>query len=145
MLGFEFSVHTAGSQGRSFGFGDRVAGPKPPRAALVKTDGGERCGNLGTMIPAGTVERGGRRRRPMMRLTNLFCRDCCPDCVCNLYAAVAIPFDRAVGRRNAALAGTACDGRSTSTPRPGHRGPMADLSNGGEALRTKLNLLSLMA
>jgi hypothetical protein len=45
----------------------------------------------------------------MMRLTNLFCRDCCPDCGCNLYAAVAIPFDRAVGRRNAALAGTACD------------------------------------
>ncbi|MGZ5876051.1 MAG: hypothetical protein ACXWKP_28605 [Bradyrhizobium sp.] len=30
-------------------------------------------------------------------------------------------------------------------PRPGHRGPIADLSNGGEALRTKLNLLSLMA
>jgi hypothetical protein len=25
-----------GDEGRSFGFGDQVAGPKPPRAALVK-------------------------------------------------------------------------------------------------------------
>jgi hypothetical protein len=35
---------------------------KPPRAALVKSQGGERCGNVGTMIPAGTVERGERKR-----------------------------------------------------------------------------------
>jgi hypothetical protein len=46
----------------SFGFGDQVADPKPPRAALVKSHGGERCGNVGTMIPAGTVERGERKR-----------------------------------------------------------------------------------
>jgi hypothetical protein len=49
------------------GFGDQVADRKPPRAALVKNHGGERCGNVGTMIPAGTgsekpagVIRGGR-------------------------------------------------------------------------------------
>jgi hypothetical protein len=27
-----------------------------------KSHGGERCGNVGTMIPAGTVERGERKR-----------------------------------------------------------------------------------
>jgi hypothetical protein len=43
-------------------FGDQVADPKPPRAAVVKSHGGERCGNAGTMIPAGTVERGERKR-----------------------------------------------------------------------------------
>jgi len=43
-------------------FGDQVADPKPPRAALVKSHGGERCGNVGTKIPAGTVERGERKR-----------------------------------------------------------------------------------
>jgi hypothetical protein len=36
--------------------------PKPPQAAVVKSNGGERCGNVGTMIPAGTVERGERKR-----------------------------------------------------------------------------------
>jgi len=51
-----------GDEGRSFGFGDQVADPKPPQAALVKSHGGERCGNVGTMIPAGTVERGERKR-----------------------------------------------------------------------------------
>jgi hypothetical protein len=49
-------------EGRSFGFGDQVADPKPPQAALVKSHGGERCGKVGTMIPAGTVERGERKR-----------------------------------------------------------------------------------
>jgi len=33
-----------GDEGRSFGFGDQVADPKPPQAALVKSHGGERCG-----------------------------------------------------------------------------------------------------
>jgi hypothetical protein len=51
-----------GDEGRSFGFGDQVADPKPPQAALVKSHGGERCGKVGTMIPAGTVERGERKR-----------------------------------------------------------------------------------
>ena len=51
-----------GDEGRSFGFGDQIADPKPPRATLVKSHGGERCGNVGTMIPAGTVERGERKR-----------------------------------------------------------------------------------
>ena len=48
--------------GRSFGFGDQVADPKPPQAAVVKSHGGERCGNVGTVILAGTVERGERKR-----------------------------------------------------------------------------------
>ena len=51
-----------GDEGGPFGFGDQVADPKPPRAALVKSHGGERCGNVGAMIPAGTVERGERKR-----------------------------------------------------------------------------------
>ena len=49
-------------EGGPFGFGDQVADPKPPQAAVVKSHGGERCGNAGTMIPAGTVERGERKR-----------------------------------------------------------------------------------
>jgi hypothetical protein len=49
-------------EGGPFGFGDQVADPKPPQAAVVKSDGGERCGNVGTMIPAGMVERGERKR-----------------------------------------------------------------------------------
>jgi hypothetical protein len=60
-------VHTAvrnctRDEGRPFGLGDQVADPKPPQAAVVKSRGGERCGNVGTMIPAGTVERGERKR-----------------------------------------------------------------------------------
>jgi hypothetical protein len=60
-------VHTAmrnctRDEGRSFGFGDQVADPKPPQAAVVKSDGGERCGNVGAMIPAGKVERGERKQ-----------------------------------------------------------------------------------
>src|SRR3981189_3137254 len=35
---------------------------KPPQAALVKSDGGEHCGNAGTKIPAGKVERGERKQ-----------------------------------------------------------------------------------
>ena len=38
------------------------ADPKPPRAAAAKSRGGERRGNVGTMIPAGMVERGERKR-----------------------------------------------------------------------------------
>jgi len=49
-------------EGRPFGFGDQVADPKPPRAAAVKSRGGERRGNVGTMIPAGKVERGERKQ-----------------------------------------------------------------------------------
>jgi hypothetical protein len=46
-------VHTAmrnctRDEGRPFGFGDQVADPKPPQAAVAKSDGGERCGNVGT-------------------------------------------------------------------------------------------------
>ena len=59
-------VHTAlrnctGDEGGPFGFGDQVADPKPPRAAVVKSHGRERRGNVGTMIPAGKVERGERK------------------------------------------------------------------------------------
>ena len=49
-------------EGRPFGFGDQVADPNPPRAAAVKSRGGERRGNVGTMIPAGKVERGERKQ-----------------------------------------------------------------------------------
>ena len=60
-------VHTAmrnymRDEGRSFGFGNQVADPKPPQAAAVKSHGSERCGKAGTMIPAGKVERGERKR-----------------------------------------------------------------------------------
>jgi hypothetical protein len=60
-------VHTAvrnctRDEGRPFGFGDQVADPKPPRVAAVKSRGGERRGNVGTMIPAGKVERGERKQ-----------------------------------------------------------------------------------
>src|SRR5271167_481662 len=60
-------VHTAmrnctRDEGRPFGFGDQVADPKPPQAAVVKSDGGERCGNVGAMIPAGKIERGERKQ-----------------------------------------------------------------------------------
>ena len=37
-----------GDEGGPFGFGDQVADPKPPRAAVVKSHGRERCGNVGT-------------------------------------------------------------------------------------------------
>ena len=49
-------------EGGPFGFGDQVADPKPPQAAAAKSRGSERCGNARTMIPAGTVERGERKR-----------------------------------------------------------------------------------
>src|ERR1700704_2262321 len=60
-------VHTAKrnctrDEGGPFGFGDQVADPKPPRAAAVKSRGGERRGKFGTMIPAGKVERGERKQ-----------------------------------------------------------------------------------
>ena len=52
-----------GDEGGPFGFGDQVADPKPPQAAVVKSHGGERCGNVGTTIPAGTVHRFSTPRR----------------------------------------------------------------------------------
>ena len=45
-----------GDEGRPFGFGDKVADARAAAGRLVKSHGGERCGNVGTMIPAGTVE-----------------------------------------------------------------------------------------
>ena len=51
-----------GDEGGPFGFGDQVADPKPPRAAVVKSHGRERRGKVGTMIPTGKVERGERKR-----------------------------------------------------------------------------------
>jgi hypothetical protein len=51
-----------GEDGRPFGFGDQVANPKPPRAAVVKSRGGERRGNAGTTMPVGTAERGERKQ-----------------------------------------------------------------------------------
>ena len=60
-------VHTAQRNctrdgGWPFGFGDQVADPKPLQAAVVKSAGGERCRKVGTMIPAGKVERGERKQ-----------------------------------------------------------------------------------
>ena len=60
-------VHTAlrnyaGDEGGPFGFGDQVVDPKPPRAAVVKSHGREHRGNVGTMISAGMIERGERKR-----------------------------------------------------------------------------------
>ena len=49
-------------EGRPFGFGDQVVDPKPPQAALVKSHGRERCGNTGTKILAGKIERGERKQ-----------------------------------------------------------------------------------
>ena len=49
-------------EGGPFGFGGRNADPKPPQAAVVKSRGGERCGNAGTTIPAGKIERGERKQ-----------------------------------------------------------------------------------
>src|SRR3989304_9623458 len=51
-----------GDEGRPFGFGDQVADPKPPRAAVVKSPGRERRGNVWAMTPAGKVERDERKR-----------------------------------------------------------------------------------
>src|SRR5260221_8290349 len=48
-------------EGRPFEVGDQVADPNPLQAAVVKSDGGERCRKVGTMIPAGKVERGERK------------------------------------------------------------------------------------
>lgn len=48
--------------GRPSGFGDGVADLKPPRAGVVKSLGRERRGNVGTMIPAGTIARDERKR-----------------------------------------------------------------------------------
>jgi len=56
------SRNCTGDGGGPFGFGDQVADPKPPQAAAVKSRGGERCGKVGAMIPAGMVERGERKR-----------------------------------------------------------------------------------
>jgi hypothetical protein len=47
-----------GDEGGSVGFGDQVVDPESPQAALVNSHGGERCGKVGTMIPAGKVKRG---------------------------------------------------------------------------------------
>jgi hypothetical protein len=57
-------VHTAvrnctRDEGRPFGFGDQVADPKPPRAAAVKSRGGERRGKRRDDDPG----RQGRERR----------------------------------------------------------------------------------
>jgi hypothetical protein len=35
-------------EGRPFEVGNQVLILKPPQAAVVKSDGGERCGNVGT-------------------------------------------------------------------------------------------------
>jgi hypothetical protein len=60
-------VHTARrnyteDEGGPFGFGNQVADPKPPWAAVAKSHGRERRGKAGTMIPAGMIERGERKR-----------------------------------------------------------------------------------
>jgi hypothetical protein len=51
-----------GDEGGPFGLGDQVVDPKPPRAAVVKSHGRERRGNVGATTPAGEVERDERKR-----------------------------------------------------------------------------------
>ena len=51
-----------GDEGGAFGFGYQVVDPKPPRAAVVKSRGREHRGNVGTLISAGMIERGERKR-----------------------------------------------------------------------------------
>ena len=49
-------------EGGPFGVGYQVTDPKPLQASVVKSDGGERCRNVGTRILAGKIERGERKR-----------------------------------------------------------------------------------
>ena len=48
--------------GREIKEGPSGADPKPPQAAVVKSNGGERYGNVGTMIPV-AWSRGRKRKR----------------------------------------------------------------------------------
>src|SRR5215813_9496754 len=54
-----------GDEGRSFGFGDQVADPKPPQAAVVKSHGGERCGNAGTRSQQAWLREASASKPPM--------------------------------------------------------------------------------
>ena len=87
----------------------------------------------------------GRRRRPMMRLTIYSVAIVALIAVATFMLRSPSPSIELSAAAMPPLQELHMRCRSTSTPRPGHRGPIADLSNGGEALRTKLNLLSLMA
>ena len=49
-------------EGGPFEFGDQEPISSHRKLLWVKSHGGERCGNAGTMISAGTVERGERKR-----------------------------------------------------------------------------------
>jgi hypothetical protein len=49
-------------EGGPFGFGDRELIPSHRKLLLSKAMVVNVCGNVGTMIPAGTVERGERKR-----------------------------------------------------------------------------------
>ncbi len=49
-------------EGGPFGFGDQELIPSYRKLLWSKSHGGERCGKVGTMIPASTVERGERKR-----------------------------------------------------------------------------------
>src|SRR5262249_37306830 len=53
---------SCGDEEGPFGFDDQVVDPKLPRAAAVKSRGGERRGKARTMIRAGMVEGGERKR-----------------------------------------------------------------------------------
>ncbi len=49
-------------EGGPFGFGDQEPIPSYRKLLRSKSHGGERCGKVGTMIPASMVERGERKR-----------------------------------------------------------------------------------
>jgi hypothetical protein len=53
---------TVRDEGGPFGFGDQEPISSHRKLLRSKNRGGERCGNPGTMIPTGTVERGERKR-----------------------------------------------------------------------------------
>jgi hypothetical protein len=49
-------------EGGPFEFGNQVLISSHRKLLRLKCRGGERCGNAGTMIPAGKVERGERKQ-----------------------------------------------------------------------------------
>src|ERR1019366_5777098 len=104
-------VHTAGSnctgdEGGPFGFGDQVADPKPPQAAAVKSDSGERCGN------GGTRSRQARLREASASKPLMTCRKAIRRCQ---NRGVAIPSGSAWGMPETAPAASGMEAARSST------------------------------
>src|SRR5712692_10712628 len=52
-------------EGRPFEVGNQVVDLKPPQAAVVKSDGGERCGNVGTKFRQARLREASASEPPM--------------------------------------------------------------------------------